>query len=62
MIKETKNIDFYISGRQPSEKDFARISVWILNNKKKGKTSTIKIRRLQKHTSVKKPVPVSADN
>ena len=35
MIKEAKNIDFYTSGRQPSEQDFARISEWIRKNKKK---------------------------
>ena len=29
MIKEAKNIDFYTTGRQPSEQEFARISEWI---------------------------------
>jgi cytochrome c553 len=29
MIKEAKNVDFYTTGRQPSEQDFARISAWI---------------------------------
>jgi hypothetical protein len=33
MVKEAKNIDFYTSGRQPSEKDFARISEWIKKQK-----------------------------
>ncbi len=37
MIKETKNMDFYTTGRQPSEKEFARISEWI--RKKKERTS-----------------------
>lgn len=35
MIKEGKNIDFYTTGRQPSEQDFARISELI--KKEKGK-------------------------
>jgi hypothetical protein len=35
MIKEPKNIDFYTTGRQPSEKDFIRISEWIKKNKKR---------------------------
>ena len=35
MIKEAKNVDFYTTGRQPSEQDFARISEWIKRNKKK---------------------------
>lgn len=42
MIKEAKNIDFYTSGRQPSEQDFVRISEWIKRNKKKEKISTAK--------------------
>ena len=35
MIKEAKNVDFYTTGRQPSEQDFARISAWIKRDKKK---------------------------
>ena len=42
MIKEAKDIDFYTSGRQPSEQDFVRISEWIKRNKKKEKISTAK--------------------
>ena len=38
MIKEEKNIDFYTTGRQPSEKDFERISEWIKNKKRKNET------------------------
>jgi hypothetical protein len=34
MIKEAKNVDFYTTGRQPSEQDFARISEWIRRDKK----------------------------
>ena len=37
MIKEAKNINFYTSGRQPSEQDFACISEWIMKNKNKKK-------------------------
>jgi hypothetical protein len=35
MIKEAKNVDFYTTGRQPSEQDFARISEWIKRDKQK---------------------------
>ncbi len=35
MIKEAKNVDFYTTGRQPSEQEFARISEWIKQDKKK---------------------------
>ncbi|MEO6221166.1 MAG: hypothetical protein ABIO81_12105 [Ginsengibacter sp.] len=44
MVKEPKNIDFVTTGRQPSEKEFARISAWI----KKKKTSVRKKKVLQK--------------
>jgi hypothetical protein len=33
MVKEAKNIDFYTTGRQPSEQDFCRISEWIRRKK-----------------------------
>lgn len=33
MVKEAKNIDFYTSGKQPTEEDFARISMWIKKQK-----------------------------
>ena len=33
MIKEDKNIDFYTTGRQPSEQEFAKISEWIKKDK-----------------------------
>jgi hypothetical protein len=35
MIKEAKKIDFLTTGRQPSEKEFARISEWIERDKQK---------------------------
>ncbi len=35
MIREAKNVDFYTTGRQPSEQDFARISEWIKQDKQK---------------------------
>jgi hypothetical protein len=35
MIKEPKNIDFYTTGKQPSEIDFIRISEWIKKDKKR---------------------------
>ncbi|HTE12776.1 MAG TPA: hypothetical protein VK645_17475 [Chitinophagaceae bacterium] len=38
MLKEAKNIDFYTTGKQPSDQDFLRISEWIRKNKEKGYT------------------------
>jgi hypothetical protein len=35
MIKEAKNVDFYTTGRQLSDQDFARISEWIRKDKQK---------------------------
>jgi hypothetical protein len=35
MVKEEKNIDFYTTGRQPSEQEFAKISELIKNKKEK---------------------------
>jgi hypothetical protein len=35
MIKEPQNADFYTTGRQPSEQEFARISEWIKKDKQK---------------------------
>ncbi|MBD0279098.1 MAG: hypothetical protein ICV51_17965 [Flavisolibacter sp.] len=46
MIKESKNVDFLTTGRQPSEEEFARVSEWIKKdkekqaNRKKGKPSS----------------------
>jgi hypothetical protein len=37
MVKEPKNIDFYTTGRQPSDKEFALISEWIKKRKKQTK-------------------------
>lgn len=45
MIKESRNIDFQTTGRQPSEADFKQISKWISDRKsklQKKKTSTSK--------------------
>ena len=42
MIKEPKNIDFYTSGRQLSNEDFALISQWIATDKKKQSDKDIK--------------------
>ena len=50
MIKEAKNVDFYTTGRQPSEQDFERISEWIRQKKEKAnktkKSSTSKKKHL----------------
>ncbi len=43
MIKEPKDVDFYTTGRQPSEEEFARISQWIEQDKqKKAARKTVK--------------------
>ena len=49
MIKEEKNIDFYTTGRQPSEQEFARISEWI--KKDKAKKALYKKRTLRKRST-----------
>lgn len=49
MIKEGKNIDFYTTGRQPSEQEFARISEWI--KKDKAKKGLHKSRTLRKRST-----------
>ena len=53
MIKEAKNIDFYTSGKELSEQDFAHISKWIRKSKKKV-IPTSKRHSLQKPTSPNK--------
>ncbi len=52
MIKEEKNIDFYTTGRQPSEQEFARISEWI--KKDKVKKALHKTRTLRKRSTSQK--------
>ena len=47
MIKETKNIEFYTTGKQTKERDFTRISQWIKKDKirkgtKPSKKQTVK--------------------
>jgi hypothetical protein len=45
MVKEAKNIDFYTTGRQPSDQDFERISEWIRKKKKLARTKKATSRR-----------------
>jgi hypothetical protein len=45
MVKEPKNVDFYTTGRQPSEQDFARISDWIRKNKQKPASRELKVKK-----------------
>lgn len=59
MIKEAKNIDFYTTGRQPPEEDFARISEWIKRDKEKN--SLNQKRRRKKSTSPDKSTAASGD-
>ncbi|MGI4867770.1 MAG: hypothetical protein ACRYFZ_27890 [Janthinobacterium lividum] len=35
MVREPKDVDFYTTGRQPSEQEFTRISEWIKQDKQK---------------------------
>ena len=50
MIKEPKNIDFFTTGRQPSEQDFMRISEWIKKDRvRKSARKTIQRPAKQKH-------------
>ena len=48
MVKESKNIDFYTTGKEPSAGDFARISLWIAK-KKATQTVNKKINTASKH-------------
>jgi hypothetical protein len=47
MIKEPRNVDFYTTGKQPSEQDFARISAWIKKNRQQQATRKLKQRATQ---------------
>lgn len=51
MIKEPKNIDFVTTGRQPTERDFDRISEWIRKEKQKQTTG----KRTKRAASEKHP-------
>jgi hypothetical protein len=42
MVKEPKNIDFYTTGRQPSDKGFALISEWIKKRKQQTKKRSLR--------------------
>ncbi len=57
MIKEAKKIDFLTTGRQPSEKEFARISEWIERDKQKRAASKTSIRKTLERTIVKNTSP-----
>lgn len=57
MIKEAKNIDFYTTGRQLSEQDFARISEWI--RKDKEKHNLYKRKTLRKKSTTPKSIAAS---
>lgn len=43
MNKQQQNMDLVTSGRQPSEQDFAQISAWIRQQKKKTATRKPKV-------------------
>ena len=58
MVKEAKTIDFYTTGRQPSDQDFERISEWIRKRKKltKSKKATAKRKHLAQHSVLRHQV------
>jgi len=57
MIKEPKTIDFYTSGRQLSNEDFALISQWIATDKKKQSEKNIKgLKKRQKNHAQTKSI------
>lgn len=60
MIKEEKNIDFYTTGRQLSEQEFARISKWI--RKDKAKQTLHKTKTLPKINTTRKKIAVNGVN
>ena len=45
MVKEAKTIDFYTTGRQPSDQDFKRTSEWIRKKKKLAKAKKASSRK-----------------
>lgn len=59
MVKEDKNIDFYTTGRQPSEQEFAKISEWI--KKDKAKKGLYKIRTSRKRSTSNKSIAQATD-
>jgi Zn-dependent M16 (insulinase) family peptidase len=56
MIKEPKNVDFYTTGRMPSEKDFTMISDWIRKSKMKRTVTPSK-----KVSKTKRPTPTTKE-
>ena len=51
MIKEEKNIDFYTTGRQPSEQEFAKISEWIKKDTVKQNLNSKKAQQRKNNTA-----------
>ncbi len=62
MIKEAKNVDFYTTGRQPSEQDFARISEWIKKDKQKQASRKGASQAARQSTSPNKVPKAGLDN
>lgn len=62
MIKEEKNIDFYTSGRQLSDQEFARISKWIKKDKEKKRLHKSRTLRKRKTTQNETNTTSSADS
>lgn len=58
MIKEEKNIDFFTTGRQPSEQEFEKISEWIKKDKAKKELRKLRNSR-QRSTSHNKGIAKS---
>ncbi len=55
MVKEKKNIDFYTTGREPSDQDFKRISDWIRKKKERQsqKKTTLRQNQLPQQIRIK---------
>jgi hypothetical protein len=51
MVKEPKNVDFYTTGRQPSQEDFARISELIKKEKEAASAKKRMSKRKSKQTT-----------
>lgn len=62
MIKEPKNIDFCTTGKQPTDKDFTRISEWIKKDKKRKEITKVKNQPEKKNNLTSALVQVDSKN
>lgn len=57
MVKEPKNIDFYTTGRQPSNEDFDKVSEWIKKQKQAAKTRKKQAAKQKQELDLSKRIP-----